>query len=85
MKPLNKTKCPSTVIHSPSDAFRPHATQTQGQAKGMCDVITGFNDCNRQEGCTGSTKAEFETTKFAIFKSHIKNMGLGLKCGRNSF
>lgn len=84
MKPLNKTKCPSTVIHSHSDAFRPSAVQTQAQAQGLSDVITGFNDCNGQEGCIGSTKAEFEITKFAGFRPHIKNTGLALKCVRNS-
>lgn len=38
MKPLNKTKCPSTVIHAPNDAFRPNTVQTQAQ--GLSDVIT---------------------------------------------
>lgn len=81
MKSLNKTKCPSTVIHAPNGAFRPSTVQTQAQ--GLSDVITGFNDCSRQEGRIGSTKAELEITKFAIFTSPTKNMGLGLKCGKN--
>lgn len=39
----------------------------------------GFNDCSREESCIGSTNAEYKITKTAIFKTPIRNVGLGLK------